>query len=441
MQKLESMYRGIVQWGSAFVPVETITGLAALIAVALITGFIVRKVVIKLLLKLVQTTHIHFDDLLVKHKVHRYLARTTPAAIMHLGIGAVTGFPTDLADVVRNLAMAYIILMVLFACSALLSAADEMYRRSNKYQQSNRSIKGYVQLGKLLVYLIGAVFVISALTGRSPLLFFTGMGAMSAVLLLIFKDTILSLVASVQLSSNSIIRVGDWVEIPSLGVDGDVTDIALHTVTVRNFDKTLSYVPTSRFITDPVKNWRGMKELGARRIKRNILIDTSSIRFLNAEDMQRLQQISLLRDYMTEKQQQLKAYNEQLAPDSQHPWNSRRLTNIGTLRAYILRYLQQHPRVHQDPSLALMVRQMPPAEHGMPLEIYCFASTTVWSEYEEIQSDIFDHLLAVIPAFDLQVYQQPGSAVLAGIIRQSSHTGTAATRVSGTPPHTSEQQQ
>lgn len=419
MQELETVYNNMVQWGSGFAPLETFIGLTVLVTIALLTGFIVRKVVITVLLKLVQTTQIHFDDLLVKHKVHRYLARTAPAAVIHLGVGAVIGLPTALAGVVRNLAMAYIVLMVLFACSALLSAADEMYRQSERYKESNRSIKGYVQLGKLLVYLIGAVFVISALTGRSPLLFFTGIGAMGAVLLLIFKDTILSLVASVQLSSNDIIRVGDWVEIPSLGVDGDVTDMALHTITVRNFDKTLSYVPTSRFISDPVKNWRGMKEMGARRIKRTILIDTSSIRFLSAEDMQHLQKINLLRDYIADKQQQLKAHNTQLDPTNNSPWNSRKLTNIGTLRAYILRYLQQHPDIHHDATLTLMVRQMPPAEHGMPLEIYCFANTTIWSEYEEIQSNIFDHLLATIPAFDLQIYQQPSSAALANIAKHN----------------------
>lgn len=423
--RLESMYQNLMEWGSGFAPVETFIGLTVLAAVALLVGLVVRKVLIKLLLKLVQTTQVHFDDLLVRHKVHKYLARTAPAAVIHLGIGAVVGLPAGLADVVRNLAMAYIILMVIFACSALLSAVDDMYRKTKRYEQSSRSIKGYVQLGKLVIYVIGAVFVISALTGRSPLLFFTGIGAMGAVLLLIFKDTLLSLVASVQLSSNDIIRVGDWVEIPSLGVDGDVIDMALHTITVRNFDKTLSYVPTSRFITDPVKNWRGMRELGARRIKRDILIDVSSIRFLTADDTKNLKQITLLHDYMQEKQQELTAHNAQLTAESgESPWNSRKLTNIGTLRAYILRYLQQHPNVCHKAGVSLMVRQMPPAEHGLPLQVYCFASTTIWSEYEQIQSDIFDHLLAIIPAFGLQLYQQPGNATLAGMSQQAQNPVT-----------------
>lgn len=414
----QSMYQEVTHWFNTFASIKLLTSLLVLLLVAVLVWVVVHKVVMRILLKLVHASKVHFDDLLVKHQVHKYLGRIAPAAVLHLGIGSVVGLPMSLVDVVRNVAMAYIILMVIFACSALLSAVNETYQQTDKYKQSNQSIKGYVQLGKLLLYLIGGVFVVSALIGRSPLLLFTGIGAMGAVLLLIFKDTILSLVASVQLTSNDIIRVGDWVEIPSLGVDGDVTDMALHTITVRNFDKTLSYVPTSRFISDPVKNWRGMKEMGARRIKRELLIDTSSIRFLTAADMERFGQIALLRDYMAGKENELAETNSTLPAEDQSPINTHKLTNIGTFRAYVVRYLQQHPHIHHDASLALMVRQLAAGEHGLPLELYCFAKTTVWSEYEMIQSDIFDHLMAILPEFDLQVYQQPSNAVVAGVVQK-----------------------
>lgn len=416
MKKLNNLYEEAAQWVSAFTSVQMLSGLIMLVTVALLVGFVVRKVVIRVLLKLVQSTQMHFDDMLIKHKVHTYLGRVAPAAVLHLGIGSVADIPLSFVGVVRNLALAYIILMVVFACSALLTAVNEMYERTDKYKRSNQSIKGYVQLGKLVLYLVGGVFVVSALIGRSPLLLFTGVGAMGAVLLLIFKDTLLSLVASVQLTSNDIIRVGDWVEISSLGVDGDVIDMALHTITVRNFDKTLSYVPTSRFISDPVKNWRGMREMGARRIKRELLIDTACIRFLTSADIERFEQIELLSDYIAEKKTELEADNAKVQPEYQSPINSRRLTNIGTFRAYVLRYLEQHLQVRYGDNLALMVRQKSPSQHGVPLEVYCFADTTVWSEYEAIQSDIFDHLLAIMPSFDLQIYQHPSNAVISKAI-------------------------
>jgi miniconductance mechanosensitive channel len=218
----------------------------------------------------------------------------------------------------------------------------------------------------------------------------------------------LSLVASVQISSSDIIRVGDWIEMPQLNADGDVIDIALHTVKVQNWDKTITSIPTKRFISDPFKNWRGMQECGGRRIMRSLYLDQTSIGFLNPEEIARLQRISLLRHYLKHKHSELLSWNSALAEDGQEPANTRRITNIGTFRAYVEQYLRQHPQIHQD--MTQLVRQLSPTADGLPLQLYCFTNTTAWGSYESIQSDIFDHLLAILPEFGLRVFQHPSGA-------------------------------
>src|SRR5690606_10669359 len=271
-------------------------------------------------------------------------------------------------------------------------------------------IKGYLQVVKIAVYAIATILIIASLLDRSPLILLSGLVAMAAVLMLIFQDTLLSLVASVQISSNDIIRVGDWVEMPALNADGDVIDIALHTVKVQNWDKTITTIPTKRFITDSFKNWRGMQESGGRRIKRSLYIDQSSVRFLEAEERKRLYRFNLLEEYLVNKRRELDEWNAQLAERGEEPVTTRRITNIGTLRAYVERYLRRHPVIHQG--MTLIVRQLPPTADGLPLEIYCFTNTVAWAEYEAIQADIFDHLLAILPEFGLQVFQHPSGADL-----------------------------
>jgi miniconductance mechanosensitive channel len=228
---------------------------------------------------------------------------------------------------------------------------------------------------------------------------------MAAVLMLIFQDTLLSLVASVQISSSDMVRVGDWIEMPQLNADGDVIDIALHTVKVQNWDKTISTIPTKRFISDPFKNWRGMQESGGRRIKRSLLLDQTSISFLSPEQIARLQRFLLLGQYLSSKQSELLSWNTELAEASQEPANTRRVTNIGTFRAYVEHYLRRHPDIHQE--MTQLVRQLHPTADGLPLELYCFTTTIAWARYEAIQSDIFDHLLAILPEFGLRVFQHP----------------------------------
>jgi miniconductance mechanosensitive channel len=266
--------------------------------------------------------------------------------------------------------------------------------------------------------IVGGLLVIAALLDRSPVILLSGFGAMTAVLLLVFKDTLLSLVASVQLTAQDMVRVGDWIEVPQFGADGDVVDVELHTIKVQNWDKTITTIPTHRLISDSFKNWRGMSASGGRRIKRALHIDASSIHFLSEEEIQRYRRFRMLREYLAGKEGELAEYNSQVeSADLAEPdrlVNYRRLTNIGTFRAYAWRYLRQHPRIRQD--MTLLVRQLSPGPQGVPIELYCFTNTTAWNEYEDIQADIFDHLLAIVPEFGLRLFQQPAGSEFA--IRQ-----------------------
>jgi miniconductance mechanosensitive channel len=289
------------------------------------------------------------------------------------------------------------------ALSAVLNLVNDVYQR--RPDAHSRPIKGYLQVIKILLYGAALVLVTAVVLGRSPLLLLSGFGALAAVLMLVFKDTILSLVASVQLTSNDMIRVGDWIEMPQLSADGDVIDIALHTVKVQNWDKTITTIPTHRLITDSFKNWRGMSESGGRRVKRSLYIDQNSIRFLAPAEREGLRRIMLIDEYLATKRAELEAWNLKLDERGKEPVNTRRVTNIGTFRAYVFNYLRHHPSINAG--MTLLVRQLEPGPTGLPLEIYCFTNTTAWRAYEDIQSDIFDHLLAVLPEFHLRLYQQP----------------------------------
>jgi miniconductance mechanosensitive channel len=302
------------------------------------------------------------------------------------------------------------VLTLALASSSLLDFINKLYQYRS--DANRRPIKGYIQVVKIFICIAAAILIVASLIDRSPLILFSGLGAMAAVLMLIFQDTLLSLVASVQISSSDMIRVGDWIEMPQLNADGDVIDIALHTVKVQNWDKTITTIPTKRLITDSFKNWRGMRESGGRRIKRCLYVDQHSIRFLEKKDFKQLERLMLIDDYLSAKLKELRDWNTNLG--TKEEVNYRRLTNIGTFRAYIARYLKNHTGIHKQ--MTLLVRQLSPTENGVPLEVYCFTNTTVWADYEEIQSDIFDHLLSVIPEFGLRVFQNPSGADLRGLV-------------------------
>ncbi len=284
---------------------------------------------------------------------------------------------------------------------AVLDAIDVIYRSSSAANQY--AIKGYLQIFHIAVVIVGVILILAILMDRSPMLFLGGLGAMTAVLLLVFKDTILGFVASLQIASNDMVRVGDWIEMPAAGADGDVIDIALHTVKIQNWDKTISTIPTYHLIQESFRNWRGMSESGGRRIKRSLAFDVNTVRFLEPAEIEAFSRYALLRDYIRAKTADLEKYNAQSGRDRAINADIRRLTNIGTLRAYIECYLKNYDQIHQD--MTLLVRQLQPAGEGLPIEIYCFTNTTDWNAYEAIQADIFDHILAILPEFGLRVYQ------------------------------------
>ncbi|MCU1733651.1 MULTISPECIES: mechanosensitive ion channel family protein [unclassified Pseudomonas] len=391
-------------------------GLAVLLVIALVLGRVARFLIlhaIKLLSR--QSALLWLGDLL-QNKVFHRLAQMTPSLVVQFGLKLVPELSATSQHFLGNVALAFTILFLVLALSALLDALLDIYARTEHAR--TRSIKGYVQLAKMVLYVFGTIIIVATLIDRSPLLLLSGLGAMSAVILLVYKDTLLSFVASVQLTSNDMLRVGDWIEMPQVGADGDVVDITLHTVKVQNFDKTIVSIPTWRLMSESFKNWRGMQQSGGRRIKRSLFIDAGGVRFVTAEEERRMGEVRLLTDYMARKRSELHSWNEAQGQVAELSANRRRLTNIGTFRAFALAYLKSHPDI--QPNMTCMVRQMQTTAQGVPLEIYCFTRTTVWAEYERIQGDIFDYLLAVLPEFGLSLYQQPsGNDLRAGLLPAS----------------------
>ncbi|ENO90566.1 mechanosensitive ion channel family protein [Thauera linaloolentis] len=390
-------------------PLYTLVAVGGLVAVAWLANWLTRHVLLRGLRRLLGARVLMEGAArgeVTPLRVVSRLSHIVPALVLMIGVGAVPHLPAALVTVIENVCSAFIVLTVALALSGTLNVLSALYQR--RPDARLRPIKGYVEVSKIVIYFVAAILMVASLIDRSPLILLSGLGAMAAVLMLIFQDTLLSLVASVQLSSNDMVRIGDWIEMPQLNADGDVIDIALHTVKVQNWDKTITTIPTKRLISDSFRNWRGMRESGGRRIKRSLYIDQHSIRFLTDEERHRLDRFALLDGYLPAKEAELEAWNTTLPRGERDIVNRRRVTNIGTFRAYVDRYLRHHPGVHQG--MMLMVRQMAPTSDGLPLELYCFANTIVWAEYESTQSDIFDHLLAILPEFGLRVFQHPSGA-------------------------------
>ncbi|MEM6584376.1 MAG: mechanosensitive ion channel family protein [Pseudomonadota bacterium] len=376
---------------------QTFIGLIALGLAAVIVNYILKRVILSSLAR-------YFDQQSdMDDRAAGWAATVLPLLIISRGIQLVPNLSQNVQTLVTHAAQSLIVVSVAMAIVRALSYANELYERLPS--SKNRPIKGFVQVAKILVLCGAAIIMISVLIDESPLLLLSGLGAITAVLLLVFKDTILSLVASVQLTTNDMLRVGDWITMPSMNADGDVIDISLHTVKVQNFDKTIVTVPTHRLVSDSYANWRGMAESGGRRIKRSLALDQNSIRFLSDEEVVDLKKFKVLKPYLAAKRDEIAEWNQKELEGEVSPVNARRLTNIGTLRAYILAYLQWHPRI--DDNFTLLVRQLAPGSQGLPIELYCFTDTTTWGEYEGIQADIFDHLMAILPEFDLRVFQDP----------------------------------
>lgn len=349
--------------------------------------------------------------ILLNKRILERLIEAVPSLVIQLGIVLVPALGDEPVTIIRNLAMAVTVLHLTRTLSMVLEVLLEG-SRLKQVASRTRSVKSYVQLARMVLFIGASIIIIGILLDRSPVIVLSGFGAMSAVLMLIFKDTILSFTAGVLISQNDMLRIGDWIEMPQVGADGDVIDIALHTVKVQNWDKTITTIPTWRLMAESYKNWRGMQESGGRRIKRSIRIDAGTVRFLSDDEILKFKEIAVIRLYIEKKLSAVEQTNRQqreiLGPMAQIPTNQRRLTNIGTFRAYALAYLQTHPGIHHD--MTMMVRQMEPTHLGIPIELYCFTSTILWVDYENIQGDIFDHLLAVLPELGLRVYQQPSGA-------------------------------
>ena len=376
---------------------QSLIGLAALMLAAAAANFLIKKVILRLAAPFMD------ERSLTVNKAAARLATVVPALIISRGIVLVPNLPDQVVSVVQNVAAATMVLSVALAIAGVLDYINELYQRDP--HSRSRPIKGYIQLGKLIIALGAVIMVIATLMEQSPLLLLSGLGAMAAVLLLVFKDTILSLVASVQLTSNDMLRVGDWIEMPQLNADGDVIDIALHTVKVQNWDKTITTIPTHRLISESFKNWRGMSESGGRRIKRSLMLDQNCTKFLDPAEIDQLRRFALLKPYLARKDEEIAAWNAEKLQSGSDQVNARKVTNLGTFRAYVFAYLKAHELIHKD--MTLLVRQLSPGAQGLPLEVYCFTSTTDWDEYEAIQADLFDHFLAILPEFGLQIFQDP----------------------------------
>ena len=407
----------------------TLLGILVLGTAAYIADRLSRSVLLTIVNRVVRESSFRFDDVLLEANVFGRLAHLAPLIVTYVGIQLVPGIrialfevpgadgaPAQLwtvATLIQHAAASVMVLVVVSALAGFLTAVGRTYATSEIAE--GRPIEAYVQVAKIVVYVVGIVLFISTLIGLSPLYLLGGLGAIAAVLMLVFRDTILSFVASLQITNYDMLRVGDWIEMSQYGADGDVIEISLHTVKVQNWDKTITAIPTHKLIEQPFKNWRGMQESGGRRIKRSFFVDTNTIRFLEDEDLDRLENFEVLRDYVQTKRGELADYNEAHASDPSLILNARKLTNIGTLRAYLVGYLRHHPKVHQG--MTLIVRQLAPTSEGVPIELYVFTNITDWVAYEDIQSDIFDHIFSIVHEFDLKVFQAPTGADFARLGR------------------------
>lgn len=359
----------------------------------------VKNVLVRAIKAYVKASKNKWDDILIQKGLLERIAKLAPAIIIHALAGAFPAYQ----DLIERLAYAYIIFISILALDLLLDAIEGIYRTLEVSKE--KPIKGFLQVIKIILYIVAGVLIICVLINRSPWLLLSGIGALSAVLLLIFQNSILGFVAGVQLTSNDMVRLGDWIEMPKYDADGEVIDITLHTVKVQNWDKTITTIPSYALISDSFKNWRGMQESGGRRIKRSIYIDMISIRFCTDDMLERFEKIHYLVDYINDKEKEIEEYNKENKMDSTQLVNGRRMTNIGTFRAYVQVYLNNHPKLNKG--MPIMVRQLAPGQYGIPIEIYAFTNDIAWANYESIQGDIFDHILAIIPQFDLKIFQSP----------------------------------
>ncbi|MDO7742406.1 MAG: mechanosensitive ion channel family protein [Pedobacter sp.] len=401
-------YNLLVKWGldedlAAYVNLFAL--LFALIILVYLTQHVVRRMLRIVLIRISKRTDIKFFHHLLNNRLPHYLALIATLVLINAAIPVIfIDFP-DLIKPMNVIADVYLVLIIIWMVMAIIRAGGDDLRTKPAFRE--KPIDSYMQVIRMILFLIGAVVIFSNLTGKSPLAFFTAMGAISAVLLLMFKDTIMGFVASIQVTANDTVRIGDWITMPKYGADGDVIEINLTTVKVQNFDKTITTIPTYSLISDSFQNWRGMSQAGGRRIKRAIFIKQSTIRFIKPAELEKFKKIQSLTSYIEHRQKDIDKNNERLGIDKSLLLNGRNLTNAGLYRKYIDNYIANHSGTHKK--MTMMVRHLAPTANGLPLELYVFTSTTKWADYEHIMADIFDHLIAAAPFFDLQIYESEAS--------------------------------
>lgn len=376
--------------------------LVLIVGVAFLGDVICRHIVLKLVSKLVQQTKATWDDIVFDRKVMIHLSHLVPPIFIYLFIPLAITTP-DTLEFVHRMCLIYIIAVFLRFISVFMAAVYHVYSERDQFR--NRPLKGLLQTAQGALLFVGGIAIISLLIGKSPVVLLTGLGASAAILMLVFKDSILGFVSGIQLSANNMLKVGDWIAMPKYGADGTVIEVTLTTVKVRNFDNTITTLPPYALVSDSFQNWRGMQESGGRRIKRSINIDMNSVKFCTAEMLAQYRRISLLKTYVSETEKVVERYNQEQGIDNSVLVNGRRQTNLGVFRAYLNNYLRSLPDVNKE--MICMVRQLQPTDQGIPLELYFFSSIKEWVPYEGLQADVFDHVLAIISEFDLQVFQSP----------------------------------
>ncbi|MGP1536199.1 mechanosensitive ion channel family protein [Bacteroides heparinolyticus] len=407
MEILKDIDQLLVSWGMSPSLADTLDQFVAF-AVVLIIAFtadaLCRGILLRIVPRLVKRTKASWDDIVFDRKVMVHLSRmAAPVIIFYFVPVAFAETNSFTLDLILRFCRIYIIISLLSFINSLLKAVYNVY--SEREQFRDRPLKGMLQTVQVILWFVGIIIVVSILIGKSPLSLLAGLGASAAILMLVFKDSIMGFVSGVQLSANDMLKVGDWIAMPKYGADGTVIEVTLNTVKVRNWDNTITTIPPYLLVSDSFQNWRGMRESGGRRVKRSINIDMTSVKFCTPEMLDKYRKIRLLKDYVEQTEQVVKQYNEEHGIDNSILVNGRRQTNLGVFRAYLTAYLQSLPDINQE--LTCMVRQLQPTDHGIPMELYFFCALKDWVPYEAVQSDVFDHVLAIIPEFDLQVFQSP----------------------------------
>jgi len=383
-------------------------GVAVVVVLGLSTlaNFVAKRYIVATLTYVISKSKSKWDDAVVRQKTLNRLAHFAPALVIYM----LTPFALEGLDwivtFIRSALQIYMIIIMVLVIDSLLNTVEDVYQNFRASREI--PIKGFIQVLKIALYFLAIIFITAILLNKTPVYLLSGIGALAAVMMLVFRDSILGFVGGIQLAANKMVAVGDWIEMPKYGADGDVLEVALTTVKVQNWDKTITTIPTYALISESFKNWRGMSDSGGRRIKRSLNIDMSSIRFCDEEMLGRYEKIQYISEYIEQKKHELAEFNQAANVDNASLANGRRMTNVGTFRAYVVAYLRHHPMINMD--MTFLVRQLAPGEHGLPIEIYVFSKDKVWANYEAIQADIFDHILAVVPEFDLRVYQNPTGA-------------------------------